>query len=460
MANKPLSRREFLGAAVGLGGAALLAACGGQATPQVVEKIVTKEVEKQVTVKETVVVQATPSGPQMTVLTIAHAWEAAFEAYQEQWDNKFMEKHPDIFIKRINSAWDQHNQLVPTWAAAGELPDIVYVHGSRAFPWNKEGIMISIQDYVDADKAFDVAGVFPEALKLYQYQGKQYEIPYDHGPVILGYNKDLFDKAGVAYPTENWTWDDFLAAAKQLTIPDKQWGFSGYYGSIINLSNEYAVAMVGPYGGESMNEDETKVLLDSAESLQALKFHTDLIHVHKVAPLPAQASAFPAGVWVAGVAGMFGLATWGVPQMAEFGNFNYDVAPWPKGPKGQKTGSFGSGYGPTKDSKAPDKAWTYLSEYLSVQGMEDMWGKSGRGSPARKAAYQSYLDSKTAPKSAKYYLDALDNYAVTGHPYKSVGAPEVLNVYNKYASLIQTGDMTVEDGVKQIVADCAPILSK
>ena len=59
MANKPLSRRDFLGAAVGVGGAALLAACG-QATPQViekvVEKVVTKEVEKQVTVKETVVV--------------------------------------------------------------------------------------------------------------------------------------------------------------------------------------------------------------------------------------------------------------------------------------------------------------------------------------------------------------------------------------------------------------------
>ncbi len=462
MANKPLSRREFLGAAAGLGGAAFLAACA-QATPQVVEKVVTKEVEKQVTVKETVIVEVTsaaPAAPAMTILTIAHAWEAAFEATQEQWDNKFMEKHPDIFIKRINSDWNQHNQTVPTWAAAGQLPDIIYVHGSRAFPWNKEGIMVSIQDYVDADKAFDVAGVWEEALKLYRYQGKLYEIPYDHGPVILAYNKDLFDKASVAYPDENWTWDDFLAAAKKLTIPDQQWGYSGYYGNTIDRSNDFLIGLTGPWGGEVMDEEETKVLLDSAESLQALQFFSDLINVHKVAATPAQTGAFPGGIWIAGVVGMFGLATWGTPQMAQFGTFNYDVAPWPKGPKGRKTGSFGSGYGPTRDSKVPDKAWLYLSEYLSVAGMEDMWGKSGRGSPARKAAYQSWLDSTIAPKHGKYYLDALDTYAVTGHPYKSVGAAEVLNVFGKYIGLIQTGDMKVEEAVKQIVADCAPILSK
>ncbi len=315
MANKTLSRREFLGVAAGVGGAALLAACAPAATPAPATQAPATEVPAtQAPAAEAPT--AAPSGAQKTELTIAHAWEAAFMPTQDQWDKNFMEKHPDISIKVINSSWDQHNQTVPTWAAAGQLPDIVYVHGSRAFPWNKEGIMVSIQDYVDADKAFDVAGIWEEALKLYRYQGKLYEIPYDHGPVILGYNKDLFDKAGVAYPDENWTWDDFLAAAKKLTIPDKQWGYSGYYGGILGLSNEYGVSLVGPWGGEVMDENETKVLLDSAESIQGLKFHADMIHVDKIAPLPAQASAFPSGIWIAGVVGMFGLATWGTPQVA------------------------------------------------------------------------------------------------------------------------------------------------
>jgi len=474
MSTKHISRREFLGLAAGLGGAAILGACAPAATPAVVEKIVTKEVEKvkevekivketvevEKVVKETVVVQATPAGPEMVVLTVAHAWEAAFEAHQEKFDNMFMEKHPDIFIKRINSGWSEHNQIVPTWAAAGELPDIIYVHGSRAFPWNHEGIMVSIQDFVDADAEFNVKDVWEEALRLYRYKGKLYEIPYDHGPIILGYNKDLFDAAGVAYPDENWTMDDFLTAAKKVTKEGEQWGYSGYYGGVFNMSNEYGIAIVGPWGGEIFNEDETKLLIDSPESKAGLQFFADLIHVHKVAPTQAESQAFPEGIWIAGRAAMFALATWGTPQMAEFAAFKYDVAPWPKGPKARKTGSFGSGYGPTKDTKYLDQTWAYLREYLSKEGMEFMWGTSGRGSPARKSAYQSYLDAEISPEHAKYYLDAMDTYAVTGHPYLTLAGGQILDILNTNAGLVQTGDITIDEFVQKIMSEGTPVLEE
>ncbi len=210
MGDKRVSRRDFLKRAALAGGAAVVAGCSPQVIEKTVEveKIVKEtvavEVEKEVIKEATVVVQA--PGSEMVVLTAAHAWEAAFEAHQETFDNMFMEENPNIFIKRVNSGWSDHNQIVPTWAAANELPDIIYVHGSRAFPWNKEGIMIPIDNYLTVDTAFDVQGVWEEALKLYQYDAKQFEIPYDHGPVILGYNKDLFDAGGVDYPTEDWTW--------------------------------------------------------------------------------------------------------------------------------------------------------------------------------------------------------------------------------------------------------------
>ncbi len=169
MAKKSLKSSEFLIGAASVSGAAILAACA----PQVVEKVVqqTVVVEKnvqqtvEVPVEQTVVVQApAPAGP--VVLTCAHAWEAAFEAHQEEFDNNFMKANPNIFIKRVNSEWSAHNQIVPTWAAAGELPDIIYVHGSRAFPWNKEGILITVQNYIETDKTFDVGGMWPEALNL------------------------------------------------------------------------------------------------------------------------------------------------------------------------------------------------------------------------------------------------------------------------------------------------------
>ncbi len=463
MGDKRVSRRDFLKRAALAGGAAVVAGCSPQVIEKTVEveKIVKEtvavEVEKEVIKEATVVVQA--PGSEMVVLTAAHAWEAAFEAHQETFDNMFMEENPNIFIKRVNSGWSDHNQIVPTWAAANELPDIIYVHGSRAFPWNKEGIMIPIDNYLTVDTAFDVQGVWEEALKLYQYDAKQFEIPYDHGPVILGYNKDLFDAGGVDYPTEDWTWDDFLVAAKKLTIPNKQFGYSGYYGSAFGLGNEIGIALVGPWGGSIFTDDESKLLVDEEKAITALKWHADLILKEKVAPNPAESNAFPAGIWVAGVAAMFGLATWGVPQMHEFGDFNYDVAPWPKGPEGRKTGSFGSGYGITKDSKNPDQAWTYLSAYLNEAGMEYMWGNSGRGSPARKSAYDAYLKSEIVPPNAKYFGDALDTYAETGHPYHTTASGQVSDIFGKYTGLVSSGEMSVEECVQNIIAEANPLLA-
>lgn len=97
-------------------------------------------------------------------------------------------------------------------------------------------------------------------------------------------------------------------------------------------------------------------------------------------------------------------------------------------------------------------------EYLSKEGMEFMWGESGRGSPARKEAYESWLNSPGAPAHAKYYLDALDNYAVTGRPYQTLGSGEVQDVFSRNMSLVESGDMTVDQAIENIIAEGTPIL--
>jgi len=71
-------------------------------------------------------------------LTFAVHWELAFQPTQEAWDAQYVEQHPNVTIEKIYNTWADHNTLVLTWAAAGELPDILYVHGSRAVPWGKQ----------------------------------------------------------------------------------------------------------------------------------------------------------------------------------------------------------------------------------------------------------------------------------------------------------------------------------
>ena len=186
MQSNQLSRRRFLQlAGTSAAGVVLLAACQAPAAAPGAAPAAGGG-------------EAAAPGQEEVTLSFGHTWEAAFQPHQEEFDKKYSEAHPGVKFAYTYNTWAEHNQIVPTWAAAGTLPDIIYVHGRYAFPWNHEGIMVSTQDYVDQDTAFNVQGIWEEALRLYRYDGKQFEIPYDHGPIILGYNKDLFDAAGIA----------------------------------------------------------------------------------------------------------------------------------------------------------------------------------------------------------------------------------------------------------------------
>jgi len=434
LTKKHLSRRDFLKSAAAGAGAAALGAVPALSNMRVLA-------QDQIT------------------LTVAHAWDISFMPHQEDWDAMFMEANPDIQISNINNTWGDHQTIVPTWAAANQLPDVIYVHGSRCFPWSHEGLLISIDEQAKADADFNVDGIWEEALRLYRYEGELHTIPYDHGPIILGYNKTMFDEVGMDYPNEDWTMDDFRDAALALTIPGERWGYSGYY-STINLGNEPGVAHLGPWGGATFNDDETGLLLDTEGSRAALNFWFSMMHEDHAIPNAEETSSFPAAIYLSGQVGMLGLATWGTPEMSDFATFDWDVAPWPTGPEGRITGSFGSGYGVTRDSQNPDAGWRFLSAYLSVEGMEFMWGESGRGSPAREAAYQSYLDSERAPDGAQYYLDALANYALTGRPYESLTGPQVMDVINQNNALLHTGEISVDEFISNVMEQSAPIFDQ
>ena len=378
-------------------------------------------------------------------------WEAAFQNTQNEFDANFMEANPDIMLEPVYNTWSDHNQVVPTWAAADQLPDIVYVHGSRAFPWAYEGITVSLQSHVDADPDFNVGGVWEESLRLYRFQGEQHGIPYDHGPLILAYNKDIFDAAGASYPTEDWTLDDLVETSIALTNLEGDSKVWGWRGNMPNFGNSLNNNMLNPYGAQLYNDEETEILLDSPEARTAVQLWVDLIHTHGAAPTPSESEAFEQNAWISGNVGMSPFASWNTPTQASFANYNWDVAPWPAGPEGQHCGSFGSGFSITKNSDHPAEAWRYLSSYLSKEGMEFMWGSSGRGSPARAAAYQSWIDSEPAPDNAHYFLDALERYAVTGRPYQTLAAPQLLDITGRYQTLLQSGEIDVESAITGIV---------
>ncbi len=385
-------------------------------------------------------------------LTFGRHWEAAFRPRQAEYDEGFMERHPDISINISYNTWADHNNVVPAWAAAGILPDIIYVHGSRATPWASEGIIIDIHDIVVSDAEFNVDGMWEESVRLYRRNGRIHALPYDHGPIILGYNKDMFDAAGMDYPSEDWTMEDFAAAAIELTDEDAGvWGWDGR----LDLGNGGGYFFLGAWGGGTLNEDETEMTFDTPGTREALNFWYKMIHEDGAAPSGAEAESFPGTQpFRAGVAAMGHIATWSTPSMRAQASFEWDVAPTPMGADGsRKTGAFGSGYGITPTSDKPDTAWRYLREYLSLEGMIFMWSLSGRGSPARPEGLEVWLNSDPAPPSGRYFLEAMFDYAVTGPPFASLASAQVLDIINREGDLLKLGETSVDDAIAAITKE-------
>lgn len=103
--------------------------------------------------------------------------------------------------------------------ASGELPDLVILDGCSMASFIELGLF---GDISDADINWDE--YIPGPLESTMLDGKHYGIPFATNCTALYYNKDMFDEAGIDYPDENTTWDEFREMAKALT-KDGVYGF-------------------------------------------------------------------------------------------------------------------------------------------------------------------------------------------------------------------------------------------
>ena len=136
---------------------------------------------------------------------------------QELWKKD----HPNITLDvqplPINGYLDKFTAA----ALGGAPPDIVDLDSTWVSTVAAQGLLQPLDDVVDK---INVADMSPAVWTASDYNGVQYAIPNRGGPGVWYYNKTVFDKAGVPYPTHGWTYDDFLDIAKKLTIPGEQYG--------------------------------------------------------------------------------------------------------------------------------------------------------------------------------------------------------------------------------------------
>ena len=196
---------------------------------------------------------------------------------------EFMKKYPQYEVEIVGIPWtaEGDTKLETALAAGGDGINIFRVTDMNLPRYVKQGILSSVDDVLtDADKA-DFA---PSAFDVATINGKRWAWPLWVTAISVLANPDIFKEQGVALPTGNWTWDDFVAAAKKLTYtkPDGK----KVYG--VNAAAKPPLFEYSPLvyidGGRIMTPDAKKFVADSPEFLSALQKLQDLNTVHKVVP--------------------------------------------------------------------------------------------------------------------------------------------------------------------------------
>jgi len=278
----------------------------------------------------------------------------------------YEETHPGITVETIYFT-DYPTQL-QTMAAGGECPDVMQLE-ERIISFANQGALLPLNDYIEKAGLDLEARVGKTNVEKNSYQGQVYGVADRGGSMMLFYNKDLFDKYGVEYPTEDWTWDDMLAAAQKMTAgsgEEETWGYAQSYWWAYHLNWIYQA------GGKVMDENGNFVM-NTPESVEALTFLRDLTGKYDVMPSREEYANMGSGANHATLfaAGKVGMVLDGMWLYASLQDSDFEVGvsvPW--GGKEKVTTPFGSALAISSACKYPEQAFDFINFMTDVQGQE------------------------------------------------------------------------------------------
>ena len=279
-------------------------------------------------------------------------------------------KELQTVIDKINTASTDfeivHNPIpqdyytqIQTQMAGGTGADLFWLDQDHIASLADSGALLDITDRASkADKgsAADLSDYFPDVLQTAQVNGKTFGLPWIAQPVMLYFNKDLFDAAQIKYPDDTWTWDTFRDTAAKLTLTKD--GKITQYGTAFNGWPPLDM-FVWQAGGNLIAPDGKSSPIDSPEVMQAVNYYTSILYNEKYAPSEAtlKEQGF-AEMFKAGKIAMFmgGAAD----DLDRVPNLKVGMSRVPMGPKNRTTFTWTASTVISAGTKNPDLAYKAL----------------------------------------------------------------------------------------------------
>ncbi len=413
--------------------AALITACGAPATPETVVE----------TVKETVTVQEIVEVPAEKTVVRLSGWASSPSetALLESLLYRFSVENPDILVKYEPITGD-YKQALLTSVASGTEPDIYYVDIFWWLEFATNDVLLPVDDLM-ASTGTSREDFIPTLIDAFTFDGKTYGIPKDFNTLGMFYNKDLFDKAGLEYPTDDWTWDNLKEASAKLT--DTSDSTKPVYGFCTPADPGRFPAFVFQNGGSVMTSDFKDTTFDSDAAIGAADFYTSF-RKEGIGAIPSDlGEGWQGTLFGKGQCAMVYEGGWLIPYLRDqFPGVKYGVVMPPAGPGGEGNLIFTVAWGISANTKNPDASWKVV-EFLTSEASQATVLESGFALPSRQSLQNSdYL--KNNPNSAAIFNGSFNG----AQPFfwGAVGS-DVNDQMGKAIERIFKEDQPVGDSLKQ-----------
>jgi multiple sugar transport system substrate-binding protein len=342
--------------------------------------------------------------------------------------------------------------------SGGTLPDVFVSADVYAKPFFDSGLTADLRPLAEA-AGFDLGTFDEKFLALAEYDGKVGFLPRAADVVVTFYNKRMFDEAGVAYPTDTWTYADMLAAAEKLTIKAADGTTTQYGVSAAYDWWAYWVPMVVAQGGQILNEDNTEAIFNSPEGISGWNVIFDgLKNGWFVPPSVQDTMGGPWNPFANAKAAMTFTVRALTPTFRGALTDDWDVALVPVGSARRCTGMGTMGYAISSETKDPAATWQLL-QFAYSEGMK-IFLESYLVVPAIKTFYDdpAWRDLPGPPYTNDVFVSATDDAMLPPPlPFYSTGA------FNKAMKdgidAVLLGQMSPEDAVNKMAQEATRSLT-
>ena len=317
-------------------------------------------------------------------------WDAGQKAGMEKLTEAYMEEHPDVKIEVQATGWDEYWTKLEASATSNSMPDIFWMHSNQMYKYADNGILADCSDIVDANSFSDISIANAQGS-----DGKVYGVPKDKDLVVLVYNKEIFDQAGVTYPDDTWTWDNLTEASEKIYEQTGKYGYMAYAHDQIGYWN-----FVYQNGGEILNEDGTKAEYTEKATSDAIKFYVNLQNNDWCPTQEQFANTSATEQFFSGQGAMFFAGSWDLANLCSTYtdmNGKWDVAVLPKCPNpesgdGRAVISNSVSYATAAEGKNKDTAMDFLKFLASEEGQK-IQGESGVAIPAYNGLEDTWVNT-------------------------------------------------------------------